>query len=75
MPVDQKPFDMSGVCSLVWNYQDKLPEEVVSLLFSYMYLQHDALQNDLERDLTYAIGARCLRALIDERKDRQRANN
>jgi hypothetical protein len=66
---------MSGVCDLVASFQDKLPDDVVSLLISYMYAQHDTLQGNLERDPTYATGARCLRALIDERKDRYRAKN
>jgi hypothetical protein len=66
---------MSGVCGLVASFQDKLPEDVVSLLLSYMYAQHDTLRGNLERDPTYATGARCLRALIDERKDRYRAKN
>ena len=73
--LNRSPVEMSGVCGLVASFPDKLPEGIVSLLLSYMYAQHDTLRNDLERNPTYATGARCLLALIAEKKDRYRAKN
>jgi hypothetical protein len=66
---------MSGVCGLVASFQDKLPEDVVSLLLSYMHAQHGTLREKLERDPTYVTGAYCLDVLIREKKDRYRAKS
>jgi hypothetical protein len=67
VPIDGKCRPISEVCELVGVYNDTLPKEDADRLFSQMRAQHDDLRADLRRAETYAVGARCLLRLMDDR--------
>jgi hypothetical protein len=66
-------FTMSAICDLVDKYPDQLPDKVLAVLRSYFHdMPHGDLKERLATDRSYAIGARCLRRLIERRKARNR---
>jgi hypothetical protein len=59
---------MSGVCGLVDGYADPIPDSLVVELTRHMQSAHASLKDQLSRDPSYTIAAKCLRRLISDRK-------
>ena len=60
------------VCELVAHYDDALPEQVFNKLRSFMHdIPHGRLIAALEAQRTYAVGAFCLRKMMEGRSDRR----
>lgn len=53
------------ICALVINSRAKLPQETIADLLQCLNLRYPGLARTLERDRTYASGARCLLELMD----------
>ena len=54
------------VCNLIEHVRERLPDSVVSNLFTSLRSSHPRLAEELVVDRTYASGARCLLRLMDE---------
>jgi len=68
-------YSMSAVCSLVDNFEDELPDEIIEKLMSYIRdIRYTLLRQKLLDRKTYAAGARCFLRLIEDRK-RQAAHH
>jgi hypothetical protein len=70
--IDGKPFSMSTVCGFVSGFDDQLPEDLFEVLSSYMHTQDQDLQEELAVHESYASGGRCLRKLMERRRDAYR---
>ena len=68
--IGQTKFSMTAVCGLFDQFADELPQHVFDKLRSYMDLiSHSDLIVELAVNCSYATGARCLRRLIELRKE------
>jgi hypothetical protein len=66
----QTKFSMTAVCRLFDQFADELPQHVFDRLRSYVDLiSHSDLIVELAVNCSYATGARCLRRLIELRKE------
>ncbi len=65
-------LQLMEVCELVAHYDDALPEQVFNKLRSFMHdIPHGRLIAALEAQRTYAVGAFCLRKMMEGRSDRR----
>jgi hypothetical protein len=72
--IGQTKFSMTAVCGLFDQFADELPQQVFDKLRSYMDpVSHSDLIVELAVNCSYATGARCLRRLIELRKEYQLA--
>ena len=72
--IGQTKFSMTAVCGLFDQFADELPQHVFNNLRSHMdVVSHSDLIVELALNCSYATGARCLRRLIELRKEYQAA--
>jgi hypothetical protein len=72
--IGQTKFSMTAVCGLFDQFADELPQHVFDKLRSHMdVVSHSDLIVELALNCSYATGARCLRRLIELRKEYQAA--
>ena len=72
--IGQTKSSMTAVCGLFDQFADELPQHVFDKLRSYMDLpSHSDLIVELAVNCSYATGARCLRRLVELRKEHQPA--
>ena len=73
--IGQAFFTMTSTCGLVAQFTDPLPERDLHQLHAYM---HDDMHGDLITKLfanpSYAIGAQCLRTMIERANEKWRRN-
>jgi hypothetical protein len=73
--IEQAFFTMISTCGLVAQFTDPLPERDLHQLHAYM---HDDMHGDLITKLfadpSYAIGAQCLRTMIERANEKWRRN-
>jgi hypothetical protein len=69
LPFRTLAVSLSGVCDLVLAYKNEpLPSSVHDQLFGLLDNLHIGLKAELTIDPSYAIGARCLDTLIQDRR-------
>jgi hypothetical protein len=72
--IGQTKFSMTAVCGLIDQFADELPQHVFDELRLHMdIVSHSDLIVELALNCSYATGARCLRRLIELRKEYQAA--
>jgi hypothetical protein len=70
--IRQTKFSMTAVCRLIGQFADELPQHVFDKLRLHMdVVSHSDLIVELALNCSYATGARCLRRLIELRKEYQ----
>jgi hypothetical protein len=67
-----KSYSISTICGFAMEFGDPLPESVYVELLSQMDAHYQNLKEDLSKDRSYKMGARCLLRLIDDRKEEYR---
>ncbi len=66
--INGDPLTLRDICALVAATKDRLPDSIVDDLREHMDDQYVHLRGELAQDRSYAIGAKCLIELMNERE-------